>query len=164
MDLHLPAFSFLLGATLSGTLIFLILRFKFMEQKTFLEKKCFSLETQLELSEKAKNQILNNKEQTEKQISQQFELLAHRIFQEKTEKLSEQNIKELSFVLQPIKDRLKEFEKKVEDTYSAERTERGILRGEINKLLDLNKLMSQEANNLTKALKGDNKIQGNWES
>lgn len=72
------------------------------------------------------------------------------------------NQKHLAQLLEPFKEKLKDFEKKVEETYAAERSERGMLRGELNKLLDLNVTMSQEARNLTQALKGENKTQGNW--
>jgi DNA recombination protein RmuC len=72
------------------------------------------------------------------------------------------NHQHLSQILEPFKEKLKEFEKKVEETYSAERSERGVLRGELNKLLELNTTMSVEARNLTQALKGENKTQGNW--
>ncbi len=72
------------------------------------------------------------------------------------------NQKYLSQLLEPFKEKLKDFEKKVEETYAAERSERGMLRGELNKLLELNATMSKEARNLTQALKGENKTQGNW--
>lgn len=54
------------------------------------------------------------------------------------------------------------FERKVEETYAHERSERGLLRGELSKLMELNQVMSNEAHNLTQALKGENKTQGNW--
>ncbi|MBC7457858.1 MAG: DNA recombination protein RmuC, partial [Bdellovibrionaceae bacterium] len=61
-----------------------------------------------------------------------------------------------------LKERIKDFEKKVDDTYSQERYERGHLKGEISKLIELNTTMSKEAHNLVLALKGENKTQGNW--
>jgi len=61
-----------------------------------------------------------------------------------------------------LKERIKDFEKKVEDTYSNERAERSHLKGEISKLIELNQNMSKEAQNLALALKGENKTQGNW--
>ena len=71
-------------------------------------------------------------------FKQQFELLAHQIFDEKSRRLDETTTKNLSQILDPLKERLKDFEKKVEDTYSLERSERGVLKGELNKLLELN--------------------------
>lgn len=96
------------------------------------------------------------------QMSQQFENLAHRIFEEKTTKFSDLSHKNLASLLDPLKEKLKDFENKVEHTYSQERAERGVLRGELGKLLELNQIMSQEANNLTRALKGESKTQGHW--
>lgn len=95
-------------------------------------------------------------------IQQQFQLLAHQIFDEKSRKLDENNQKNLNLILDPLKERLKDFERKVDETYSHERTERGVLKGELNKLLELNQVMSKEAQSLSKALKGDVKTQGNW--
>ncbi len=96
------------------------------------------------------------------QMTIKFENLATKIFDDKSTKFSDQNLKSLSTLLEPFKERLKDFEKKVEDTYSTERAERGSLRGELSKLMELNMRMSSDAQNLTKALKGDNKIMGNW--
>lgn len=96
------------------------------------------------------------------QMNLKFENLATRIFDEKSTKFSDQNLKSLSVLLEPFKERLKDFEKKVEDTYATERAERGTLRGELNKMIELNSKMSTETQNLTRALKGDNKVMGNW--
>jgi DNA recombination protein RmuC len=96
------------------------------------------------------------------QMATQFELLAARLMEEKTQKLSDQSNKNLAQILDPLKERLKDFERKVEETYSTERAERGSLRGELGKLMELNFKMSTEAENLTRALKGDVKTQGNW--
>lgn len=96
------------------------------------------------------------------QMADKFEALAGKIFEEKSDRFADQNLKNLSVLIEPFKERLKDFEKKVEETYSTERAERGSLRGELTKLMELNIRMSSEAQNLTKALKGDNKIMGNW--
>ncbi|MEZ0392615.1 MAG: DNA recombination protein RmuC [Pseudobdellovibrionaceae bacterium] len=96
------------------------------------------------------------------QMTEKFENLASKIFEDKSTRFADQNMKNLATLLDPFKERLKDFEKKVEETYSTERSERGSLRGELTKLMDLNIRMSSEAQNLTRALKGDNKIMGNW--
>ncbi|MFN8845773.1 MAG: DNA recombination protein RmuC [Bdellovibrionales bacterium] len=102
-------------------------------------------------------------EQSSKEVfQQQFQLLAHQILDEKTRKLDEVQQKNLQMILDPLKERLKDFEKKVDETYSQERSERGVLKGELNKLLELNQVMSKEAQSLSRALKGDVKTQGNW--
>lgn len=100
--------------------------------------------------------------QEHQQLKEQFENLAQRIFEEKSQRFSEQNLTSLKQLLDPLKLQMKDFEKRVEDTYSNERVERGTLKGEINKLIELNVRMSSETENLTRALKGDVKVQGNW--
>jgi DNA recombination protein RmuC len=91
-----------------------------------------------------------------------FENLAQRIFEEKTQKFTDLNLQGLRQLLEPFKLQIKDFEKRVEDTYSNERMERGTLKGEISRLLELNQRMSSETENLTRALKGDVKTQGAW--
>lgn len=112
-------------------------------------------------SEIESNKALNQ-EKLSNQMIHQFESLANKILEEKSTRFADQNLKSLSGLLEPLKERIKDFEKKVEETYSSERSERGVLRGELNKLLELNQVMSQETQNLTKALKGESKTQGNW--
>jgi DNA recombination protein RmuC len=105
---------------------------------------------------------LAQKADEERRIGQQFELLGRRLFEDSSKKLNDQSLQNLQLLLEPFKERLKEFEKKVEDVYSNEKTERGTLRGELNKLMDLNQKMSTETQSLTRALKGDVKTQGTW--
>jgi DNA recombination protein RmuC len=106
--------------------------------------------------------LLTERLKTQDQLQNQFELVAAKILEDKATKVSEQNLKNLGIILEPFKEKLKDFEKKVEDVYSTERSERGSLRGELSKLVELNVKMSNETENLTKALKGDVKTQGNW--
>ena len=101
-------------------------------------------------------------QKTLEHFQQQFEWLAHKIFDEKTRRFDDVSTKKLTSLIDPLKERLKDFEKKVDEVYSLERSERGVLKGELNKLLELNQLMSREAQNLSRALKGDVKTQGNW--
>jgi len=96
------------------------------------------------------------------QFTREFENLANRIFEEKSAKFSEQNQINLSNILTPLGQKIKDFEKKVEDTYNAEGRERATLKEQIRSLTELNQLMSSETKNLTLALKGDSKTQGNW--
>lgn len=113
----------------------------------------------------ATEKILQSKSETEKNLqvlSEKFENLAQKIFEEKSQKFSDQNLSHLKMVLDPLRDQMKTFEKRIEDSYSTERVERGTLKGEISKLIDLNRRMSTETENLTKALKGDQKTQGYW--
>lgn len=95
-------------------------------------------------------------------IIQQIELLTHKIFDEKANRLQDMSEKSLTRLIEPLKERLKDFEKKVDEVYISEKSDRSHLRGEIQKLFELNQLMSTEAHNLTKALKGESKSQGLW--
>ncbi|MDO5656607.1 MAG: DNA recombination protein RmuC [Flavobacteriaceae bacterium] len=99
---------------------------------------------------------LNEKFKTE------FENLANKILEEKSQKFSAQNQANLSIILDPLQEKIKGFEKRVEDTHK-ENIERGAqLRQQIIGLKELNEQMSKVTENLTRALKGESKTQGNW--
>lgn len=101
-------------------------------------------------------------ENLNKKFNDSFENLAQKILDEKSEKFTKQNQENLHHLLHPLHERLQGFEKRVETTHK-ESLERGAqLRQQIIGLKELNEQMSQEANNLTRALKGDSKTQGNW--
>ncbi len=149
------------GAILGAGLIFRIYSGELKETKAELLNTQEN-QKQIELENvriKAQSQDL---ETLSEQMNLKFENLASRIFDEKSTKFSDQNLKSLAVLLEPFKERLKDFEKKVEDTYATERAERGTLRGELNRMIELNSKMSTETQNLTRALKGDNKVMGNW--
>ncbi len=101
-------------------------------------------------------------EEIRRQTRADFENLAHKIFDEKGRAMNEQSQSQLKNLLDPLKERLKGFEDKVEKNYGEEAKERNLLKSEVHRLFELNQRMSQEAANLTQALKGDSKIQGDW--
>ena len=101
-------------------------------------------------------------EDLQKKFAAEFENLANRIFEEKTQKFTDQNKTNLDDVLKPLSEKIKDFEKKVNDIYVTDSKERAAISEQIKQLHELNQQMSKEANNLTKALKGDSKTQGNW--
>lgn len=92
----------------------------------------------------------------------QFENLANKILEEKSLKFTEQNQANLKNILNPLQEKINNFEKKVDDTHKESIDYHAALRQQIVGLKDLNLQMSKETINLTKALKGDSKIQGNW--
>lgn len=92
----------------------------------------------------------------------EFENIANRVLDEKTEKFTIQNRANLDIILNPLKENIKAFEDKVDKVYKSESDERNILKGVISQLMDQSKQIQEDANNLTRALKGDNKKQGNW--
>lgn len=125
----------------------------------------FKMKHQIQAAEMKAEMLAQNLRQQDDlstRMGAQFENMAQKIFEEKSKRFTEQNHQNIFAVLDPLRERLKEFEKKVEDSYATERSERGMLRGELNKLMELNKVMSSEAQNLSRALKGENKTQGNW--
>ena len=92
----------------------------------------------------------------------QFENLANKILEEKTLKFTEQNQQNLKNILNPLQEKITDFEKKVENTHKESIDYHAALRQQILGLKEMNLQMSKETLNLTKALKGDSKIQGNW--
>ncbi|MFT7350311.1 MAG: DNA recombination protein RmuC [Flavobacterium sp.] len=95
-------------------------------------------------------------------LSKDFEILASRILDEKTEKFTLQNKNQLQHILSPLQEKILQFEQKVENTHKESINFHATLREQIANLKDANLLISQETINLTKALKGDSKMQGNW--
>ena len=92
----------------------------------------------------------------------EFENLSNRIFKSKAEDFTKLNAEHLNNLLRPLGDNLKDFREKVEQVYSTESKERFSLGERIKELVELNNRLSEDANNLTRALKGDSKMQGNW--
>ncbi|HNQ61816.1 MAG TPA: DNA recombination protein RmuC [Bacteroidia bacterium] len=122
------------------------------------------------VQQQSQNEFLQNKldeqqielSRLQEKFTKEFENLANKILEEKSQKFTEQNRTNLDIILNPLKERIKEFELKIDTSYKAEAAERNSLKGEIKNLVELNKQISEEANNLAKALKGDTKKQGNW--
>jgi DNA recombination protein RmuC len=101
-------------------------------------------------------------EKLRERFSIEFENLANKILDEKSRKFTEQNRENLDSILNPLKEKISEFEKKVNEVYVSETKERAALAEQLKSLHELNKQMTEEANNLTRALKGDTKTQGAW--
>lgn len=101
-------------------------------------------------------------EQVQQKFTTEFENIASKILKQNTQDFSMSNQKNITELLLPLKEKIQLFEKKVEDTYEKGLKDQTDLKAELKKLHDLNLKISDEANNLTKALKGDVKKQGNW--
>lgn len=95
-------------------------------------------------------------------MSLEFKVLSNKIFEEKSEKFLALNQKNVSDILNPLKDKIKEFENKVDKNYLDETREKASLKEELKQIIQLNKQVSEDATRLTNALKGDKKLQGNW--
>src|ERR1035437_3734169 len=101
-------------------------------------------------------------EQLQQKFTTEFKNLANEILEDKSKRFTEQNKVNINEILSPLSEKIKNFEKKVEDVYLNDTKERAGLSEQIKMLHDLNQQMSKDANNLTKALKGETKTQGNW--
>ena len=119
-------------------------------------------EAQLEMSQQALKQAQQNSESLSAQIKLEFAEIAHKVMQSNTEQLRAKSEEKIGELLKPLKTELGEFKKKVDDVYVAEAKDRHVLKAEIDRLITMSQQVSQEANNLTTALKGNNKTQGNW--
>ena len=135
------------------------------------EKEALINELNSRLSRKTtENEGLNEKllnlkkdiEGLQENFRNEFRNLANDILEEKTKKFTEQNRTKLEEILKPLGEKIRDFEKKVEDTYDKESKQRFSLEKEIKNLAELNQQISKEASNLTSALKGQSKTQGNW--
>ncbi|MFQ3240235.1 MAG: DNA recombination protein RmuC [Olleya marilimosa] len=98
----------------------------------------------------------------QEQLRKDFELLATKILDEKSEKFTLQNKENIKNILNPLQEKILTFEKKVDDTQKESISMHSALKEQLLGLKDLNQQMTKEATNLTRALKGDSKMQGNW--
>jgi DNA recombination protein RmuC len=123
-----------------------------------LSKKEVDFDNLLERHKEQKNEV----EQLQEKFTKEFENLANKILDEKSNKFTEQNKENMKNILSPLQDKIQLFEKKVEDTHKESIDYHAALRQQILGLREMNLQMSKETLNLTKALKGDSKMQGNW--
>jgi DNA recombination protein RmuC len=110
-----------------------------------------------------RNAILTEEvEKIQETFRLEFKNMANELLEEKSKKFTELNEKNIGNILQPLKERIQGFEKKVEETYNQETREKASLRKELEHMMKLNQQVSEDATRLTNALKGDSKIQGDW--
>ena len=140
-------------------------------------RKVSALQTQMKLQQKhveelqqVEKQMWQEKLDAQKQevaelrrqFNMEFENIANKIFQQKAESFNKLSAENLSNLLKPFRENLNEFKHQVAEVYDKEAKQRFSLEDKIKELVQLNKQISDEANNLTRALKGDSKTQGNW--
>lgn len=119
---------------------------------------------------KAKNSSLNEKLLTQKheiedlgkKFNLEFQNIANKILEEKTEKFTNVNKESLELILKPLGENIDRFKRQVEDVYVKESSSRKSLEDQVREMAKLNQIISEEAKNLTSALKGEAKTQGNW--
>ncbi|NQU80909.1 MAG: DNA recombination protein RmuC [Bacteroidetes bacterium] len=180
----------LIGLLLGAGIVWLLLRFRYEainvasdEKLRYLQKELEANRTDIEQKEKQiidLNRNLSGKEADLRNISErlleqkgelekiqdkfrlEFKNLANEILEEKTKKFTEQNKSNLSDILGPLKEKITDFEKKVDQSNKESIDRNAALRQQINGLKELNLKMTTDAENLTKALKGESKTMGNW--
>ncbi|WP_338409997.1 DNA recombination protein RmuC [uncultured Flavobacterium sp.] len=123
-----------------------------------LSKKEVDFENLWERNKEQKQEV----EKLQEKFTKEFENLANKILDEKSTKFTEQNKENMKNILSPLQEKILHFEKKVEDTHKESIDYHAALRQQILGLREMNAQMSKETVNLTKALKGDSKLQGNW--
>jgi DNA recombination protein RmuC len=144
-------------------------RVRHEEEKAILNQELITINNRMAKAEeafKAQRERFADQEKSINEIQQKFQLefqnVAEKLLKEKSKEFVDVNRTNLDTILNPLKENLKAFEDKVDKVYNMEAAERNTMKGVITQLMELNKQISDEAQNLTKALKGDNKKQGNW--
>jgi DNA recombination protein RmuC len=135
---------------------------RMQEQNALLRSNKASLESELFNQQKTAEEKLQLLLNAREELTAQFKSLANDILDEKSRKFADQNKTSLETLLQPLGQRIHDFERKVEEVYDKESKQRFSLENEIRTLRDLNTRISQDAINLTNALKGQSKTQGAW--
>ncbi len=131
-------------------------------EKEQLAKDNVQLCTEMEQQKESHKQQLALLEKAKQELSDRFKTLAQEIFDEKSRVFTSQNEEKLGDILKPLKEQIHGFRKRVDEVYDNESRQRAELKNQLDNLKDLNQQLSQEAANLTKALKGDKKAQGTW--
>lgn len=132
------------------------------ESHSELRTRFAELSNSLEERQKGFDQQIQQFEQQKQALSEQFKLLANEILEAKTKSLTETNKQSLTNVMNPFQESMKEFKKEVQEIHHRETTQQGELKKELEHLKELNKAISDEAHQLTTALRGQKKLQGNW--
>ena len=119
-------------------------------------------EARLEEQLRAADQRYRDLEQSRERLKAEFQQLAQEILEDKSRRFSEQNASQLGQLLTPLREQIGDFRKLVSDSYEKEGKERAGLQAELRQLVELNRQLSDEAGNLTRALTTDNRTQGYW--
>ena len=132
------------------------------EHASHLQTQLAAQATQLEAERRAAHDKLALLAEAREALSHQFKSLANDILEEKSRRFAEQNQLSLGQLLDPLRSRLADFQGRVEQFYDAEGKQRSALAQQVHQLMQLNQTLSEDAKNLTQALKGSAKAQGNW--
>ncbi len=132
------------------------------KEKAEAEKTIISLEAEMK---NIRERLENERKEVEKlqeKFKTEFQNMANAILKQNTREFNETSHKNMSDLLNPLKEKITDFEKKVEETYQKGKIDQTVLKEELKRLQEMNMKLGEEAGNLTKALKSDSKKQGNW--
>ena len=132
-----------------------------IEIRTLVERSTLA-QARLEAAEQRMAEARAEREKMEETFRTQFKNLANDILGEQSRTFKETNREALDVLLKPFRDNIVEFRERVEKIYSSENEQRGALRNELERLMELNRRITTETTNLTNALKGNSKVQGDW--
>ena len=119
-------------------------------------------ETELAAERRNNAEKARSQEEFERQLKEQFRILAGDVLGEQSRKFKEENRESMDSILKPFKDNIKDFRERVENIYSHQQEQSGALKNELQRLMELNARITTETTNLTNALKGNSKVQGDW--
>lgn len=129
------------------------------EQERVLRVKA---ETQLEAERQSVADKVRSQEDMEKALREQFRNLAGDVLQEQSRRFKENNTESMNMILKPLKDNIADFRLRMEGIFSHQTEQSGALKNELKRLMELNAQITTETTNLTNALKGNSKVQGDW--
>jgi len=139
-----------------------VLRNQLTIEKQELSTEIVKLTTTLDLERSQTEEKLEFQKNAEEQLSNRFKTLANEILDDKSRKFTDQNKINLDQLLEPLKVKITEFQGKIQEVYIQEGKDRSALSEQVKQLMTLNNQLSEDAHNLTRALKGQVKAQGNW--
>ncbi len=131
-------------------------------EKEESEKKYFVLEADYRHLQQRLEEEKQQLENIQEKFKKDFELLAQGILKQNTKEFNETSQRQMEGILNPLKEKIIDFEKKVEETYQKGKIDQTVLKEELKRLQEMNTKLGEEAGNLTRALKSDSKKQGNW--
>ena len=132
------------------------------ESATRLQEQQHAAQERLAMSEQSTQERIALLERVREEFADRFKALAGELLEEKSRKFAEQNQNSLGSLLNPLREQLGDFRKRVDEVYDKESRERGLLKAEIDSLRNLNQRISEDAFNLTQALKVDSRARGAW--
>ncbi len=156
------------GAAIGAVVVWLVTR-KQLADTNALRDRITSLSIELAAAEADKrhqqellDKQLKEAQQMQQHLTTEFENIANKVLQQRQEDFSRQSSKQIGDILLPLNERIKDFREQVSNAFNQETREKASLQAELKQLIELNQTLSKDATNLTQALKGDVKKQGNW--